>query len=126
MQVMKLQTIFMSVVVLAIGGMILTWMGPSGATILQLSNCEESDGGNNIGEAGFVQTSDFYAEDRCEINDEKVDGCRGRYCRLVEYSCSVGRPKVTKMPCPQHAFVCSNGRCVEPVEITESWLTSKR
>ena len=53
---MKMEFIFLGVTILALGGLILNWVGPSGAAVTDLvSVCEETDNGNNVRMRGYVQ-----------------------------------------------------------------------
>ena len=119
---MKMEFIFLGVTILALGGLILTWVGPSGAAVTDLvSVCEETDNGNNVRMRGYVQHNGWVGEDHCTQDRVPVQGCRGRECRIAEYLCRGGEPAMVEMPCPRFAFVCHNGECVEPGEIGEPW-----
>lgn len=124
---MKLEYVFLGTVLLAIGGMILTWMGPEGAVVVNVvSRCVDSDNGNNVLERGFVELPQYFAEDYCDMGGQKVDSCRGRGCTIVENYCRLGKAVSIQKPCPRYAFVCNKGRCVEPGDLVEDWRTLKR
>ncbi|MBI4144246.1 hypothetical protein HY486_03295 [Candidatus Woesearchaeota archaeon] len=125
---MKLEYAFLSVVVIAIAGLVLTWIAPGGTAgvVNIVKPCFDSDGENDEFVQGYIQTATFFDDDHCEFEGERIDSCRGRYCRIAEYSCVVGRPSVVKKPCPTYAPLCQKGTCVSPADIKETFFEYRR